>query len=139
MIIALAVLLVVVFTVIYAYKFAANRQIMTDKSDTRPKVENVLSLEGRVTMVKSSCGAKSIDPEEDLRRYSVCDSGKALRVDDKIIYTSSGGSGRGFGVDVTWVKLGDKVSVKYVNDKEYGPSLNCSECSVAAIESEMTY
>lgn len=138
-IIALTALIVIVFTFIYVYKFAANRQIMTDKSDTRPKVENVLSLEGRVTLIKSSCGAKSIDPEEDLRRYSICDSGKALRIDEKIIHTSSGGAGRGFGVDVTWAKLGDKVSVKYVNDKEYGPSLNCSECSVTVFASEMTY
>jgi hypothetical protein len=106
----------------------------TPSRDTRPNIENVLTLEGTVTLIQSSCGAKSIYPDEDTR--TPCDSGKAIRVDKKKIYTSTGGPGPGFSVNTDFVNLGDTVLVKYVVDKDYGEaSLDCDECSVTVTKS----
>lgn len=104
--------------------------------DTRPDIENVLTLEGKVTMKIGSCSAEALDPEEDVRRYAICDGGESIRIDGKIISTSTGGPGPGFYVDTDSIHLGDIVLVRYVvGEDNKGASLNCRQCSIVAIKS----
>jgi hypothetical protein len=129
--ILLSVILIVLISVGLGFAYKYNQKT-TDRwpQKPRPDVANVLTLEGIVTMKRSSCGATSLYPEEDVSRYDICDSGHALRVDNKFISTSTGGPGPGYYVNTDSVKLGDTVLVKYVTNEYGGASLNCSRCSV---------
>lgn len=121
---------------IYWNNFARKSPAEKDSavSDTRPDIENVLTLSGTVTKIRGSCHSESIYPEEDTRADSICDGGDSIRVGDKTIETSTGGAGPGFNVNTDFIHLGDTVSVKYVDNKGYG-SLNCSKCSITVIKS----
>lgn len=100
--------------------------------DSRPEIKDILTTEGEVTWIFNNCKAESIYPNKDTLKYSAtdCGTGANIRVNEKYIRTAS--DGPGFYVDISSLKLGDKVSVKYVNDKKYGPSLNCNNCLISS-------
>ena len=104
---------------------------LNTKDASHPTVENVLTIEGEVTMILHSCGAETLHPEEDVSRYAVCDQAEGIRVDDKVIKTSSAGvETPRFKVDISSIALGDIVSVHYIEDESRGASLNCDSCSI---------
>ena len=130
---ALMILLFIIIVGIIVWK--KHSQKPPQVNDTRPDIENVLTLEGKVTMKFRSCGAKSLYPNEDVSDYTVCDSGQGIRVDNKIIYTASAGPQiNSFQVDIDSINLGDNVIVRYVVDEDYErASLNCKKCFIAPL------
>ena len=140
--IVLAVILVCALGLIYWNN--STRKSPTQKypatQDTRPDIQDILTLGGKVTMKLKSCGAKSLYPDEDVSHYAVCDSGEGVRIDDKIIYTSSGGPQiDGFHVDTDSINLGDDVTARYVVNEHGGASLNCKQCSIVTAKSNNFY
>lgn len=113
-----------------------NPSTLQNTYDSRPDVEEVSTLDGKVTMITRSCGAESIDPNEDVRKYAICDGRETMRIDNKTIRTSSNapGSEPKFHVDTKSISLGDTVLVHYVTDNTYGASLNCLRCFISVIK-----
>lgn len=132
-------LLVVVVGVLFAtcvyYWYSASQNIQQNPS--LPDNENVLTVRGKVTMIRNSCGARFLDPTEarDQMQYSVCDAGTGVRIKDEkgsevYISTSAGGPGSPYSGHRRDINPGDIITVHYVVDEEYGKSLYCSQCAI---------
>lgn len=74
----------------------------------------------------------------DDAQLSLTDSGESLMVNDIFISTSNKKSlhaGATYDADISNIKKGDKVEVKYIVDDASGSaSLNCSTCYIKKIE-----
>jgi len=90
---------------------------------------------GIVTKIIPNCGAvvELIDGKEvvDKESSGICDGGSFIRVDDLLIQTATGLVASGmFDKSVAGIKLGDKVTAKYVEDKNGLATLNCANCGI---------
>jgi len=90
---------------------------------------------GIVTRITPNCGTavELIDGKEVVDKVSsnLCDGGSFMKIDDLGVQTATGLVASGFfEKDVSTIELGDKVTVKYVENKEGRATLNCDACGV---------
>lgn len=126
-IIIIAIVLVVLTSVIFF--------VFWSRSPNSPTL-HTSTVKGIVTLIQKSCSAQSIDKDEDTSALAICDGGESIRVDDKMVETSSGGPGAGFHTDIDSVKLGDTVTVHYIVNEYGGFTLDCETCSIDETLSE---
>ncbi len=64
-----------------------------------------------------------------------CDSGSTITIDFKDTFATSTGlvAYGSFSVNVSSIKVGDRVRVRYINDSNGYRSLNCNDCGVQRI------
>lgn len=93
-------------------------------------------LSGIVTRKFTDCsGGEEMDRQGSITpiRQVSCDGGSTITVDyNKTLITATGmtAPGYAYAVDVSTIKVGDKVLVRYTMDNEGGMSLNCKKCGV---------
>jgi hypothetical protein len=114
--------------------------IILSSAQDSPKTGNVtrevISRTGVVTLIAKDCDARSSDPNEDIRKYIVCDDGDKIRVDDTIIIASEGGPRSRFKKDLGIFHIGDRVNARYILDQKTGaPTLDCNSCSINLVSS----
>jgi hypothetical protein len=95
------------------------------------------TLSGTVTSKFTDCvGGQEMDKQGNISRIQEvsCDGGSTITVDYKDSFVTSTGLVRpeaSYSVDVSKIKVGDKVIVHYTTDLEGYKTLNCKSCGVS--------
>ena len=90
---------------------------------------------GLVTSKLTDCvGGEELDRNGNLApiKEVSCDGGSTITIDYKDTFVTTTGlvASGGYSVDVSSIKAGDRVKVRYVTDSEGHKSLNCKGCGV---------
>lgn len=90
-------------------------------------------ISGTVTETTPSCEdtrAYDYGKDADSLTPDTCDGPGSIKIDDIWIYTSSGFVPDGFSVDVSKIRVGNKVTAKYILNNNGHAQLRCGTCGI---------
>lgn len=102
----------------------------------RPEANEVQSITGVVTGKYNDCGTgEEMDANGRIRKVDQvpCDVGSSIMIDRKHRFVhefSSPLTQNDYSIDVSHIKVGDTVTVKYMLEDNDFMSLDCAECSI---------